>query len=225
VRLLLLGPPGSGKGTQGERLAAALDIPHVAAGDIVRDHIARCTPFGRQVEAAIAKGNFAPDDDMLYWVQQRLGTLDAQRGYILDGFPRDLAQAQEFDAKSPKRRVFDVVLELIVHNAVLTERLAGRLVCPVCNRVYHVVYCPPQKAGVCDYEGSPLIRRPDDMPEAIRRRFEVYETLTMPLRRYYAAQNVLRTVEAEGDPDDVAQRLVRSLSERASGPKSALFGV
>jgi adenylate kinase len=206
-------------------LAAALDIPHIAAGDIIRDHIARRTPFGRQVEAAIARGNFAPDDDMFYWVRQRLRAVDAQRGYILDGFPRDLAQAQAFDAQSPERRAFNVVLELAVQEAVLTERLAGRLVCPVCSRVYHGVHCPPKKSGLCDFEGSLLIRRPDDMPEAVRHRFEVYETLTLPLRRYYAAQNVLRTVEAEGDPDEVAQRLVRSLAEWTSGPKSALFGV
>jgi adenylate kinase len=225
VRILLLGPPGSGKGTQGVRLAQTLGIPHIAAGDIIRDHIARRTLFGRQVEAAIAQGNFAPDKDIVYWVSQRLFGSDARCGYVLDGFPRDLAQAKVFDAEAPDHRAFDAVLELAVRESVLIERMEGRWVCPVCSRVYHAVHCPPQKSGRCDFDESVLIRRPDDAPDAIRHRFNVYETLTLPLREYYAAEGVLGTVIAEGEPDEVFQRLVQTLAEWSSGPKIAHIGV
>lgn len=225
MRLLLLGPPGSGKGTQGQRLAQTLNVPHIATGDIIRDHIARGTEFGHKVEAAIAQGNFAPDEDIIYWVSRRLEEADARRGYILDGFPRDLAQAQEFDAKAPEGRAFDAVLELTIDEAALTERLSGRLVCPVCHRVYHTVHCPPRVAGRCDFEGAKLERRPDDAPDAVRHRFQVYDEVTLPLRQYYTMQGTLRSVDGGGDPDEVQQRLVKSLSKLGSERKIASSGV
>jgi adenylate kinase len=207
VRLLLLGPPGSGKGTQGPRLAQAYGVPHVATGDLIRDHIARGTKFGRKVEAAIAQGNFAPDADIIYWVRRRLAQSDAQRGYVLDGFPRDLAQAQAFDAQSPGGRGFDVAIELLISEPILIARLAGRLVCPQCDRVYHGTARPPLRPGLCDADGALLMRRPDDAPEAIRHRLEIYETVTLPLRGYYAAEGLLLPVDASDDPDLVYQRI------------------
>ncbi len=138
MRLVLLGPPGAGKGTQGQGLAAHFGVPHVATGDIVRDHIVRQTDFGRKIEAAIAAGNFASDEDILFWVGQRLSEPDAQNGYILDGFPRDLAQAEAFQSS------LDAVFWLAVSDQTLIERMTGRQVCPRCGSVYHVVHCPPR---------------------------------------------------------------------------------
>lgn len=213
MRLLLLGAPGSGKGTQGARLAQAYGVPHLASGDLIRDHIARGTEFGRQVEAAIRQGNFAPDADILYWMCRRLEQPDARRGYILDGFPRDLAQARAFDAETCHGgRTFDAVVELKISEAALIQRLAGRLVCPRCDRVYHERLCPPRHSGVCDVDGAELVRRPDDAPEAIRRRMQIYETTTLPLHGYYESQGLLQVVDASGEADAVFGRIARALN-------------
>ncbi len=206
MRLVLLGPPGAGKGTQGQALAAHFGVPHVATGDIIRDHIARKTEFGRKVEAAIAAGNFASDEDVLYWVSRRLAETDAQTGYILDGFPRDLAQAQAFTAP------LDAVVDLEIAEDALIERLAGRLVCPACGETYHVTQRPPLRAGFCDHDGTPLVRRPDDEPAAIRRRLRVYHDLTEPLQSYYARRGLLRQVDASGAAEAVTERILVALS-------------
>lgn len=224
MRLLLLGLPGAGKGTQGQRLAQAFGLPHIATGDIIRDQIARRTEFGRKIEAAIAAGNFASDDDIIYWVMRRLAEFDAQAGYILDGFPRDLAQAQTFDTQVGGQAL-DCVLELVIHEDVLIERLAGRLVCPQCDRVYHVTFCPPKQPGVCDCDGSVLVRRPDDEAQAVRHRIDVYEKVTLPLRQYYGAQGTLRSVDAEGEPDAVYQRLAAVVQPFAGRLKNARLRV
>ena len=146
MRLVLLGPPGAGKGTQGQALSARLGVPHVATGDLIRNHIARRTEFGCKVEAAIAAGNFASDADILYWVSRRLSEPDACRGYILDGFPRDLAQAQAFTDP------LDLVFWIGVDDEALIGRMEGRQVCPACGMVYHVLYRKPLVAGYCDRE-------------------------------------------------------------------------
>ncbi len=199
-------------------------LPHIATGDIIRDHIARHTDFGRKVEAAIATGNFASDEDITYWVGRRLSGPDAQRGYILDGFPRDLAQAQAFDAQAGGR-AFDCVLELAIGEQLLIERLAGRLVCPCCDRVYNIKSCPPERPGFCDFDGSRLVRRPDDEAPAVRHRIDVYEQVTLPLRHYYGAQGVLKTVDAENEPDTVTHRLVAEAQPFTDGLENARPGV
>ena len=209
MRLVLLGPPGAGKGTQGQALAAHYGIPHVATGDIVRDHIARGTPFGRKVEAAIAAGNFVSDADILYWVGQRLSLSDAQGGYVLDGFPRDVAQAEAFEAAP------DAVVALDIAEDKLIARLSGRLVCPICDTVYQVDLRPPRRAGVCDNEGAALVRRPDDEPGAVRHRLEVYHALTEPLEAYYDQRGLLRRVDASGPPAAVTVDILHVLSAGA----------
>ena len=206
MRLVLLGPPGAGKGTQGRALAEQYAVPHVSTGEMVRDHIARQTEFGRKVEAAIAAGNFASDSDILYWVGKRLGEPDAQRGYVLDGFPRDLAQAEAFGP------ALDAVIDLEIAEEALVERLSGRLVCPVCGTVYNIRHQPPRVPGRCDKDGAALTRRPDDEPDAVRRRLQVYRERTAPLQEYYAKRGLLRRVNAEGDPADVTARVCEALS-------------
>lgn len=226
MRLLLLGAPGSGKGTQGARLAALYGVPHIASGDLIRDHIERGTDFGRRIEAAIAVGNFAPDEDILFWLCRRLTQPDAAQGYVLDGFPRDLAQARAFDDETCHAgRAFDAVVELGISEQALTERLGGRLICPRCDAVYHLRLCAPRRGGVCDNDGVALVRRPDDAPKAIRRRLEIYETATLPLHEYYRAQGLLHSVDASLNPDDVLGSIVSALNLRTDGRGIAPLGV
>ncbi len=207
MRLVLLGPPGAGKGTQGQALAHIYGVPHIATGDIVRDHIARHTEFGRKVEAAIAAGNFASDEDILYWVSVRLAEADAQVGYILDGFPRDVAQAGAFN------QVVDAVVDLEIAEDALIERLSGRLICPVCDTVYNAQQHPPKQPGICDNEGAALVRRPDDEPASVRRRLQVYRDLTAPLQAYYERLGLLRRIDALGDPGAITGRIQIALAK------------
>ena len=206
MRLVLLGPPGAGKGTQGQALAQTLGVPHVATGEIIRDHIARGTEFGRKVEAGIAAGNFAADSDILYWVRKRLSAPDAASGYILDGFPRDIAQAEAFgDA-------LDAVVALEISDAALVERLSGRLVCPECETVYQIADRPPRRPGLCDRDGTRLVRRPDDEPEAVKHRLELYHRVTEPLQDYYGRRGLLRRVDALGASAVVTGRIWGALA-------------
>jgi adenylate kinase len=207
VRIVLLGPPGAGKGTQGQALSEIYRVPHIATGDIIRDHIARHTEFGRKVEAEIAAGNFASDQDIYYWVSKRLGEPDARAGYILDGFPRDVPQAESFN------QAVDAVIDLEIAEEALVERLAGRLVCPVCGAVYNKQHHPPTCSGVCDNEGSALVRRPDDAPDAVRHRLQVYKDMTAPLQAYYAQRGLLRRVDATGITEAVTQRIQSALAK------------
>ena len=187
MRVVLLGPPGAGKGTQGQALAGIYGVPHVATGDIIRDHIARQTEFGRKIEAAIAAGNFASDDDILYWVGRRLAEPDAQRGYVLDGFPRDVAQAEAF------HQPLDAVIDLEIAEDALIKRLAGRL--------------------VYDSKSAKMVRRPDDAPDAICHRLQVYRNRTAPLQAYYAQRGLLRRVDALGSPEAVTERICAALAK------------
>ena len=207
MRLVLLGPPGAGKGTQGQALAQIYGVPHIATGDIVRDHIARRTEFGRKVEAAIAAGNFASDQDILYWVSVRLAEADAQAGYILDGFPRDVAQAEAFN------QAVDAVVDLEIAEDALIERLSGRLICPVCDTVYNMQQHPPKQPGLCDNEGAALVRRPDDEPASVRRRLQVYQDLTAPLQAYYERLGLLRWIDALGDPGTITKQIQDALAK------------
>ena len=208
MRLVLLGPPGAGKGTQGQALASEFCVPHIATGEIVRDHIARGTEFGHKIQAQIAAGNFASDEDILYWVSRRLAEPDASRGYILDGFPRDRAQAEAFEAP------LDDVIYLLIRDDELITRLSGRLVCPMCETAYHVVYQPPITSGLCDHDGTELRRRPDDEPEAVRNRLRIYHRVTEPLKEYYSRRQLLVPVEAHGKTDAITQRILSALSIR-----------
>ena len=205
MRLVLLGPPGAGKGTQGQALAAEFGIPHVATGDIIREHIARRTEFGCKIEAAIAAGNFASDEDINYWVARRLAEPDAQAGYILDGFPRDLAQGQTFEDP------LDAVFWLDLSEETLIERMAGRWVCLSCGAVYHDVHRLPQRAGQCDNDGLFLVRRPEDALDKLSYRLELNKSQMWPVAEYYATRNLLTRIDGTGDAGEVTQRILASL--------------
>lgn len=209
MRLVLLGPPGAGKGTQGQALSLAFGVPHIASGEIIRDQVARGTEFGRKVEAQIAAGNFVSDADVLHWVGRRLAEPDAAEGYILDGFPRGTAQAEAF------AQPLDAVVDLIVPDEAIIQRLSGRLVCPLCETAYHVGSRPPKRSGVCDRDGTPLVRRPDDDPAAVRHRLDIYHRVTEPLQSYYDRRGLLVRVDAQGEPEAVTTRIQSALSDRA----------
>ncbi len=206
MRIVLLGPPGAGKGTQGQALAAEFDIPHIATGDIIREHIVRGTEFGRKIERAIADGNFASDADINYWVAQRLAEPDAQAGYILDGFPRDLAQAEAFQGD------LDAVFWLDLPEADAMERMAGRWVCLTCGTVYHALHRPPRRIGICNAEGAALARRPEDAPTKLSYRLELNKSQMWPVAEYYAARNLLTRIDGIGSADTVTQRILTALA-------------
>ncbi|MGC8878401.1 MAG: adenylate kinase [Anaerolineae bacterium] len=196
--VVLLGPPGAGKGTQAAFLQETLGVPHVASGDLFREHLLNKTKFGRQVVTYIERGELVPDDLTTAMVMERLSRPDCQQGALLDGFPRTLGQAIALDEALAKRghRICQV-LNIIVPDEVLVERLSGRRVCRKCAAVYHIVYNPPHQDGVCDRCGGELYQRDDDRPETVRYRLKVYWEQTSPLIDYYKNQGVL--VEINGN--------------------------
>ncbi|HTW39791.1 MAG TPA: adenylate kinase [Thermoplasmata archaeon] len=202
-RIVFLGPPGVGKGTQAARLSRVLGIPHLSTGDLLRAAVRAATPLGKEAQGHMDAGRLVPDDLVLRILTERLAAPDAASGFLLDGFPRNLAQAERLRAITP----LDAVLSFELPARLLVERLSGRRICPKCQSVYNLSTQPPQVAGKCDKDGTELIQRPDDLPEAIATRLAVYTEQTAPLLGYYERAGLLRTVDATGDPDEVASRV------------------
>ncbi len=210
--LILLGPPGAGKGTQAKMLAAEYRIPHVSTGDMFRDHKARGTEIGKKVQAIMDAGGLVTDDVTNAMVKERLSRPDVSGGFILDGYPRTTAQAQFLDellrslGRSLTRAVsYEVAEEMIV------ERMSGRRSCPKCGAVYHVTQSPPKRDGYCDKDGAGLVQREDDKPETVKKRLQEYAAKTEPLRRYYRDRNLLSDVEGVGTPEGILAATKRAL--------------
>jgi adenylate kinase len=202
--LILLGPPGAGKGTQAKLLAAALRIPHISTGDMFRDHKARGTELGKQVDAIMASGGLVPDDVTNAMVKDRLSRPDVAGGFILDGYPRTTMQAGYLDQLLVSMgRKIDRALSYEVPHALLVDRMSGRRSCPTCGAVYHVSANPPRKAGACDRDGAALVQRDDDKAETVARRLQEYEAKTEPLKRYDHERGSLADVAGTGSPDEV----------------------
>jgi adenylate kinase len=206
-RIVFLGPPGAGKGTQSAVLAAALHIPHLSTGDLLRAAVAAGTPLGRQAKGHMDAGRLVPDDLVLQILTERLAKADAKSGFLLDGFPRNLAQAEKLAAITP----LDAVVSFELPAALLVERLSGRRLCPQCQSVYNDVTQPPKVPNRCDRDGTELIQRPDDRPEAIATRLAVYAEQTTPLLSYYRNSGLLRPVDATGSRDEVSARVREAL--------------
>lgn len=202
-RVVFLGPPGAGKGTQAARLAKELGIPHLSTGDLLRAAVAARTPLGVAAQGHMDAGRLVPDDLVLQILNERLAQPDALGGFLLDGFPRNLAQAEMLQVITP----LDVVVSFDLPASLLVERMSGRRVCPACQSVYNVTTQPPKAAGHCDRDGTELIQRPDDRPEAIWTRLAVYAEKTAPLLGHYQEVGLLRSLDATGTPEDVATRL------------------
>jgi adenylate kinase len=210
--LILLGPPGAGKGTQAKLLAAQYGIPHISTGDMFRDHIARGTELGGKVQGLMAGGNLVPDEITNALVKDRLGHPDVVPGCILDGYPRTVPQAEYLDRLlASMGRAVNRVLSYVVTEEAIIERISGRRSCPTCGTVYHVSQNPPREAGRCDRDGTALVQRPDDSPENVRVRLAEYHAKTEPLVRYYRAKGVLAEVPGLGAPEAVVAATRRLL--------------
>jgi adenylate kinase len=203
-RIVFLGPPGAGKGTQAAVVAKQLGIPHLSTGDLLRAAVAAQSPVGLEARTFMDAGRLVPDDVVLRILTERIAQQDSAAGFLLDGYPRNLAQGESLARITP----LDVVVAFELPFPVLIERLSGRRVCPKCQSVYNVETQPPRSPGRCDRDGTALVQRPDDLPEAVRTRLQVYAEQTAPLHRYYTEKGLLRSLDARGAPQDVTQRLL-----------------
>jgi len=213
MRLVLVGPPGAGKGTQAQFIAEHVLVPKISTGDIFRANVSSGTPLGLQAKAYMDRGDLVPDDVTIDMVRNRLQEPDARKGFLLDGFPRTVPQAQVLDdilTESVQSKL-DVVLELVVDDDEVIRRLSGRRTCRTCNRIWHVDFDPPQQPDVCDLDGGELYQRDDDKAETIANRLEVYAESTAPLVAYYADRGLLIGIDATGPVDDVTQRAIDAL--------------
>ena len=208
MRLLFLGPPGAGKGTQARELAREWGVPQVATGDMLREAMVAGTPLGREAKQYYDRGELVPDDVILKMVAERFGQPDAAQGFILDGFPRTIAQADGLGAMlETLGHKIDGVIYFDVSEPELIRRLTGRRLCRRCQTPFHVVSAPPQREGICDKCGGELYQRVDDSEATVRNRLEVYKRQTAPLLDYYRQRGLLRTVSGEGTVDKIRQDL------------------
>jgi adenylate kinase len=208
LNLVLLGPPGSGKGTQGERLNADLHLPYYATGDILRGAVRDETELGKSAKAYMDAGDLVPDDVIVGVIAERIDSEEAREGFILDGFPRTTPQAEALGAKLAEMgREVSAVLLIDVSDDEVVRRLGGRRTCEAEGHVYHVEFNPPKVDGVCDVDGSPLTVRDDDKPEVIRKRLATYHEKTEPLVAYYDGTGVLRRVDGAREPGVVTEEL------------------
>ena len=212
MRLVLVGPPGAGKGTQAQFISAHMGIPKISTGDIFRANVSQGTELGQQAKKFMDAGDLVPDEITIGMVVSRLEEDDARKGFLLDGFPRNVPQAKTFndllfDAGTP----LNVVLELVVDDDEVVRRLSGRRTCRNCGHIWHLDFDPPSAEGVCDICGGELFQRDDDKPETIRHRLEVYYEQTAPLVGYYAEAGVLVGIDAMGPVDDVTERALAAL--------------
>jgi adenylate kinase len=222
MNLVLLGPPGAGKGTQAALLTEQYRIPKISTGEMLREVAQRGGEAGRRIAALIDQGCLVPDETVLQLVRDRLGQPDTRAGFLLDGFPRTVAQAEALERFLRETgRELTAVLDLEVGEDELIRRLSGRRVCPVCGTSYHLVSHPPRVPGRCDLDGTPLEQRPDDRPEAIRERLKIYRQRTRPVLDFYRSSGLLRTVEGDQAMEDVAGRIRRILEEAGAQPTAA----
>ena len=213
MRIVLVGPPGAGKGTQAEYIASHLSVPKISTGDILRANVADGTALGREAKGYMDAGELVPDQVVINMVRDRLADPDAEDGFLLDGFPRTVPQAQELDKMLADLGTgLDLVLELVVEEEEVIRRLSGRRTCRGCGKIWHVEFDPPATDGVCDRCGGELFQRDDDKPETIAERLRVYARDTQPLVAYYGAQGKLVGLDAVGPVEDVTQRAYDALA-------------
>lgn len=208
MKLILLGAPGAGKGTQADILCEKLDIPTISTGNILRAAVKNGTPTGLKAKAFMDAGQLVPDEVIIGIISERLQEPDCAGGYILDGVPRTIAQAEALEKAGI---VFDSVVSLEVSDETIMERMGGRRVCPDCGASYHVAAVPPKAEGVCDKCGGKLIQRKDDAPETVKSRLEVYHKETEPLKAFYAERGLLKTVENQPTVEANSQAILRVL--------------
>jgi adenylate kinase len=207
-RLVFLGPPGAGKGTQASRIAKELGVPHLSTGDLLRQAAREGTPLGREAEGHMRAGRLVPDELVLSILEERIRQPDCDRGFLLDGFPRNVAQAVALDKVTPIELV--VAFQIPEHH--LVERLTQRRVCPKCGTGYNLSTAPPKVAGKCDRDGEALVQRSDDTESAVRTRLKVYHEETAPLFVFYKGRGTLVEVDVTGEPDEVLGRMRKAVT-------------
>jgi adenylate kinase len=213
MRILFLGPPGSGKGTQSKKLAEKENLLHLSSGDLLRATVAAGTPAGKAAKPYMDDGKLVPDPVLIDMFREQLSNPGAFKGFILDGFPRNISQAQSLDAMLAELMAeLDTVLNLEIDNNLLQERITGRRSCPnkACGAVYHIKFAPPKKDNVCDLCGTQLIQRSDDNADLVAKRLKTYNEETAPLIEYYTKKGLLKKVDAEGKPNEVFAHILES---------------
>ena len=208
MKLILLGAPGAGKGTQADILCKELDIPTISTGNILRAAIKNGTPTGMKAKAYMDAGKLVPDEVIIGIITERVAEEDCKNGYILDGVPRTIAQAEAMEKAGI---VFDDVISIEISDETIMERMSGRRVCESCGASYHVVAVPPKQEGICDKCGGKLIQRHDDEPETVKARLEVYHKETEPLKDFYAKRGLLKSVENQPTVAETSEAILRAL--------------
>jgi len=217
MRVVLVGPPGAGKGTQAEFIASHFGVPKISTGDIFRFNVREQTPLGKEAQTYMADGDLVPDELTIAMVRERLAEDDAADGFLLDGFPRTVPQADALrDLLVELDTPIDVALELVVDDDEVVRRLSGRRTCRRCNHIWHVDFDPPKIEGICDSCGGELDQREDDRPETVRRRLEVYATQTAPILDHYADLRMLVGIDATGPVESVTERAIDALRRFSS---------
>ncbi|MGR9047890.1 adenylate kinase [Halobacillus litoralis] len=216
MNLILMGLPGAGKGTQAEKIVEKYDIPHISTGDMFRLAIKEGTALGKEAKSYMDKGELVPDEVTIGIVRERLSKPDCKKGFLLDGFPRTIAQAEALEnLLTDMEESLDYVLHIDVPKEQLIERLTGRRICPTCGATYHVVFNPPKEDGKCDHDGSELIQREDDQPDTVRKRLEVNVEQSQPLLDFYQEKGYLVSFEGDKDINEVFQDIDQKLGALA----------
>lgn len=210
--VVFLGPPGAGKGTQGKRLARHLGVPFIGMGDLLRQKLEENTPLSQELRRIMAEGRYVPDEIVIRILEERILAPDARDGFILDGFPRTVAQADALDQLLERMgKHLDAILYLTADEESIVLRLSRRRICKACGQEYHDEFLPPLTPGVCNMCGGELIQREDDREDTIRKRLKIYDDLTTPLIEYARRKGLLRQVSGEGSPEEVGARILRVL--------------
>ncbi len=221
MRLVLLGPPGAGKGTQARMLEKRLRAPQVASGDLLRNAVRGRTPLGVEAKRYMDKGALVPDDLVLKLIEERLSQPDAASGFILDGFPRTVAQAQTLDAmlKTGGQRHLDKVIAIMVPDEEIVKRISGRRTCKNCGAMYHLIYDPPRNQNLCNSCNGELYQRDDDAEDTVQMRLDVYAATMRPLMEYYERAGLLKQIDGIGRPEEIQQRIIEALGPAAAASK------
>ncbi len=213
MRVIFLGPPGVGKGTQADAIAKHFQVIKIATGDLLREGVAKRTALGLKAKSFMDAGGLVPDDVVIGLIEEKLSLPESESGFLLDGFPRTVAQADKLtDILSQKSQSLNKVIYFVLSEIEIVRRLSGRRSCPKCQAVFHVESIPPKELNVCDFCLSDLVQRNDDMPETIQSRLSVYKEQTAPLIEYYRGKKILSELDGSGDVSDVRERLLLALS-------------